>query len=97
MWVTGQGAKARATEPGEGGTARGAEAPAAAGHLGAGPCWRLLEVTGLLLKKKKDLFTLIIWLRRGSAAACGIFHCSVWDLVPCRGPHLGPPSLGAQS
>ena len=43
MWVTGQGAKARATEPGEGGTARGAEAPAAAGHLGlahAGDCWR---------------------------------------------------------
>ena len=58
MWVTGQGAKARATEPGEGGTARGAEAPAAAGHLGAGPCWRLLEVTGLLLKKKKKIYSL---------------------------------------
>ena len=53
MWVTGQGAKARATEPGGVGTARGAEAPVAAGHLGvarAGDCWRS---QGFSLKKKK--------------------------------------------
>lgn len=76
------------------------------GQRGRGPCCctsprgsPVLETAGghRASLKKKDLFTLIIWPHRGSAATCGIFCCSVWDLVPCRGSHLGPPSLGARS
>ena len=29
--------------------------------------------------------------------ACGIFSCSVWDLVPWPGIKTGPPALGAHS
>ena len=63
----GQGQGAR--EPGGVGTARGAEAPAAPGHLGAGLCWRLLEVTGLLSLKKIKYYL----------AAQGL-SCGMWDL-----------------
>ena len=30
-------------------------------------------------------------------AACGIFSCSMWDLIPWSGIKPGPSSLGAQS
>ena len=35
------------------------------------------------------------WL--SSVAACGIFGCSIWNLVPCPGVEPRPPALGAWS
>ena len=45
----------------------------------------------------KKIINLFIWLCRVSAAACGIFSCGLWDLVPQPGIELGPPASGVWS
>ena len=40
---------------------------------------------------------LFIWLCQVLVAACGIFHCSIWDLVSWPGIEARLPTLGAQS
>ena len=40
---------------------------------------------------------LFIWLCQVLDAACGIFSCSTWDLVPWPGIKPWPPALGARS
>ena len=41
------------------------------------------------------LMYLFIWLHWVLAAACRIFSCSMWDLVPQPGIKSRPPALGA--
>ena len=40
---------------------------------------------------------IFIWLLKVLVAACRIFGCSTWDLVPWPGMEPGPPALGAQT
>ena len=46
---------------------------------------------------KQDFFKrnicLFIWLHRVFVAACGIFRCRTWDLVPWPGIKPAPPAL----
>ena len=65
--------------------------------------WPLSEQQGALEWFFKHVF---IWLSLVSVAACrifslwaacGIFSCSMWDLVPWPGIEPGPLALGAQS
>ena len=44
-----------------------------------------------------DWSHLAAWLFWVLVAACRIFGCSTWDLVPWPGIEPGPPALGAQS
>ena len=53
---------------------------------------------------KRICFILLIWVCQVLVvtssifdAACKIFICSIWDLVPWAGIELGPPALGAWS
>ena len=40
---------------------------------------------------------LFIWLCWVLVAACGIFSCCMWDLIPWPGIEPRPPTLGARS
>ena len=42
-------------------------------------------------------FYLFIWLCWVLVAACRLFSCNIWDLVPWPRIEPGPPALGAQS
>ena len=42
-------------------------------------------------------FYLFIWLHWALVAACRIFGCGMWDLIPWPGVEPGPPALGMQS
>ena len=47
----------------------------------------------LLIFILKYLFVWLLWV----FAACELFSCGVWDLVPQPGMKPGPPALGARS
>ena len=46
---------------------------------------------------KNILMYLLIWLCQVLGAACQLFSCSTWDLVPWLGIKPRPPALGAWS
>ena len=43
------------------------------------------------------IYVSIYLVCRVLVAACEVFSCSMWDLVPGPGIEPGPPALGAQS
>ena len=45
----------------------------------------------------KKIFIFIIGLHKVLVAACRIFSCSMWDLLPCLGIKPRPPALGVWS
>ena len=66
--------------------------------------WKIpwMEEPGGLLslgspRVRHDWSDLAAWLFWVLVAACRIFGCSTWDLVPWPGIEPGPPALGAQS
>ena len=43
------------------------------------------------------IYVSIYLVCRVLVAACEVFSCSMWDLVPWPGIEPGPPAMGAQS
>ena len=52
----------------------------------------------LFLKLRfSPLLLLFIWLCCVLVAACGVFSCGMWDLIPWSGVELGPSAMGEQT
>ena len=103
MWVTGTGPRPGRQRTRRGGHSQGGRSPCCSGSPWG---WPVLEIAGghrasLFKKKKKYYLAARAQLRHvGSLLfffSCGIFSCSMWDLVPCKGSHPGSPALGVRS